>query len=364
MRVGVLPPVGNGLVHYKRTGQLDRLFKHLEGYHGRATYFSYVDHVSEVSLWREELGDLVGPLKPVASPLRYALRLPFTLAPYFRECDVLRCTSLLGTIPAIVAKAVHRLPFVFTYGADYLRIAEIHGRSRLHLQKWRWLRSAAMRLASAVIVQNEAMGKRLQAEYPSARIIHLPNWVDTDYFKPRYALKNVKTVLYVGRLVEEKNLCVLAKACALLGATLTCLGEGPLREQLEKINATVSYSPLKIRLPGAVPWGALPQWYPEHAVFAMVSKTEGHCKALAEAMAAGMTCLVSKAVTEGMVPGVNCLQVDPDQTSIGLGLEVLFTDRELAARLGWGARQTVLEHWDRPEILRRERDLLREVSGR
>jgi len=345
----------------RRTGQLNRLFKHIEGYQGRATYFSYVDHLSEVSLWREDLGDLVGPLKPVGSPLRYALRMPFTLAPYFRDCDVLRCTSLLGTIPAIVAKAVHRLPFVFTYGADYLKIAEIHGRSRLHLQKWRWLRAAAMRLASAVIVQNEAMGQRLQAEYPMARIVHIPNWVDTDHFKPTYALKDVKTVLYVGRLVEEKNLRVLAEACARLGATLTCVGEGPLRADLASLDSVFR---AKVRLPGAVPWGALPQWYPEHAVFAMVSRTEGHCKSLIEAMAAGMTCIVSRAVTEGMLPGQNCLMVDPDVTSIALALEVLFTDRDLAARLGWAARKTAVERWDRPELLRRERDLLREVSGR
>ncbi len=361
MRVGVLPPVGNGLVHYRKTGQLERLLAHLECYQGRATYFSYMDHVSESSLWRDALGELVGTLRPVRSPLRYALQMPLRLAPYFRELDVLRCTSLLGTIPAIVAKAVHRLPFVFTYGADYLKIAEIHGRSRMHLRKWRWLQAAAMRLASAVIVQNEAMGGQLQAEYPVARIVHLPNWVDTDHFRPGCVTKTEKTVLYVGRLVEEKNLMALATACYRTGATLTCLGEGPLRDTLHQASRAMG---VKINLPGPVPWGSLPRYYPEHAVFAMVSKTEGHCKALAEAMAAGMTCLVSKAATEGMTPGINCLQVDPDVTSIALGLEVLFTDLDLAAKLGVGARRTAVDLWDRAELLRRERNLLLELSGR
>lgn len=362
MRVGVIPAVGNGLIHMKKTGQLARLLANLEGYQGRCVYFSYVDYLLEAPLWRDALGDLVGPLKPIGSPLRYALTRPLHEATLFRACDVLRCTSLLGAVPAIVAKAVHRLPFIFTYGADYLAIAKIHGRSRMHLRKWRWLRAVAMRLASAVIVQNEAMRAKLQTEYPAARVVHIPNWVDTDHFMPAYATKSgERTVLYVGRLVEEKNLRVLACACAQVGATLTCIGEGPLREDLAEMNHS---SRARVCLPGAVPWGALQRWYPEHAVFCMVSKTEGHCKSLAEAMAAGMTCLVSKAVTEGMVAGVNCLQVDPDMTSIALALEVLFTDRELAARLGWGARKTALERWDKAELLLRERDLLREVAGR
>ena len=353
----MLPAVGNGLVHFQKQGQLPRLLAHLEAYGGLATYFSYMD---DRGLWPDRLGRLVAPQRPVRSQLRYALTRPLRERGAFRECDVLRCTSLLGAIPAIVAKAMYWIPFVFSHGADYIRIAQIHGRSRLHVQKWRALRAVAMRMAAAVIVQNEAMGAKLRAEYPMARIVHIPNWVDTDHFKPAYALKDVKTVLYVGRLVEEKNLRTLALACATVGATLTCLGEGPLRETLEGFCA-ISRS-VKVRLPGAVPWGALPRWYPEHAVFAMVSKTEGHCKALAEAMAAGMTCLVSKAVTEGMRAGHNCLSVDPDETSIALGLEVLFTDRDFAVRLGTEARKTAVQLWSKQTVLDQEIRLLRSVT--
>jgi len=360
VRVGVLPAVGNGLRHFQATGQLPRLFAHLEGYQGDCTYFTYQEFLSECDLWRDELGDLVGPMRPMRRPLRYALKRPLLEAQMFRECDVLRCTSLLGAVPAIVARAIHRLPFVFTYGADYLAIAGIHGRSRLHLRKWRFLQGVAMRLASAVIVQNEAMRAKIQTTYPAARVVHLPNWVDTNRFKPEYREAG-HTVLYVGRLVEEKNLMALATACATTNFALTCIGEGPVSGQLAGFAAITK---AKIRLPGAVPWGALPEWYPRHAIFAMVSKTEGHCKALAEAMAAGMTCVVSKEVTEGMEPGVNCLQVDGDPTSIALALEVLVIDRDFAAKLGWGARKTALQLWGKAELLRRERDLLREVAGR
>ena len=268
----------------------------------------------------------------------------------------MRCTSLLGAIPAIVAKAMYGIPFVFSHGADYIRIAQIHGRSALHIRKWRALRAVAMRLADAVIVQNSAMAVQLAGEYPSATIRFIPNWVDTDRFQPGPHLAGSENVvLYVGRLVEEKNLRTLACACRSAGATLLCAGDGPLLDELRSLRATM------LR---AVPWTNLPGLHAAAAVFAMVSHTEGHCKSLTEAMASGLPCVVSKAVTEGMVPGINCLQVNPTETGIALALEVLFADPGFAAKLGTGARATAVQLWSKQTVLDQEIRLLREVSGR
>lgn len=303
-------------------------------------------------LWKSSLGRLVAPQVAPRNPLRHALTLPIRHRAAFQGCDVLRCTSLLGAIPAIVAKAMYGIPFVFSHGADYIRIAQIHGRSRLHVQKWRALRAVAMRMASAVIVQNSEMAVRLAGEYPTAKVRFIPNWVDTDLFSPRPYQKTGNQVLYVGRLVEEKNLKTLAWACRAAGAELVCAGEGPLIDEIRSLRGTM------LR---AVPWGDLPSLHRGSDVFAMPSYTEGHCKSLMEAMSSGLPCIVSKAVTEGMVAGVNCLQVDPTETSIALGIEVLLTDREFAAKLGSAARETAVRLWSKQPILQQELDLLRSL---
>jgi glycosyltransferase involved in cell wall biosynthesis len=348
MRVGVVPAVGNGLIHMQRTGQLARLHAHLEAYGGACTYFSFGAMSEEAPLWKSSLGRLVAPAHAPKSPLRYALTLPIRHRKAFQECDVLRCTSLLGAIPAIVAKVLYGIPFVFSHGADYIRIAQIHGRSRLHVQKWRALRAVAMRMASAVIVQNEAMSLSLTREYPKAPIRFLPNWVDTDLFQPSPA-RNGRRVLYVGRLVEEKNLRVLAWACRAAGAELVCAGEGPMIDEIRSLRGNM------LR---AIDWQHLPKLHASADIFAMVSHTEGHCKALTEAMASGLPCVVSKHVTEGMVAGFNCLQVDPTETSIALAIEVLLTDREFAAKLGAGARKIAVRLWSKDMILTQEYRLL------
>ena len=359
MQIGVVPAVGNGLVHMGRTGQLARLHAHLGAYAGACTYFSFAAASEDAPLWKSSLGRLVAPEVAPQSPLRYALTLPIRERAAFQACDVLRCTSLLGAIPAIVARAMYGIPFIFSHGADYIRIAQIHGRSKLHIRKWRALRAVAMRMASAVIVQNSSMAVQLQGEYPDAAIRFIPNWVDTDLFQP--GLKGYQSlpgasphVLYVGRLVAEKNLEVLALACRSVGATLICAGEGPLAARLRDLRAQVF---------GAVPWTSLSELHRTAEVFAMVSHTEGHCKALTEAMASGMPCVVSKAVTEGMEPGRNCLQVDPTETSIALALEVLAADPAFAAKLGAGARATAVQLWSKEQVLGQELRLLQEAAA-
>ena len=355
MRVGVLPAPGNSLSVFQRQGQLARLHAHLSAYAGACTYFSFAAASEDAPLWKSRLGRLVAPVAAPQRPLRYALTLPIREREAFQECHVLRCTSLLGAIPAIVAKAMYGIPFIFSHGADYIRIAQIHGRSRLHIRKWRALRSVAMRMADAVIVQNSEMAVRLSGAYPAAKIRFIPNWVDTDLFTPaRGSLTGPRPhVLYVGRLVAEKNLEALARACRAAGATLVCAGAGPLADTL---------AGLKAQILGPIPWGSLPALHRAVDAFAMVSHTEGHCKALIEAMASGLPCLVSKAVTEGMEPGRNCLRVDSTETSIALGLEVMLVDPAFAAKLGAGARATAVQLWSKETILGQEVRLLEEAA--
>jgi glycosyltransferase involved in cell wall biosynthesis len=354
MRVGVLPAPGNSLTVFHRQGQLSRLYAHLEAYGGRCAYFSFAAVSEEAPLWKSRLGTLVAPAHAPTRPLRYALTLPLRERKAVQACDVLRCTSLLGAIPAMVAKGLYGTPFVFSHGADYVRIAQIHGRSRRHVQKWRALRAVAMRMADAVIVQNAEMAVRLSGAYPTAKVLFIPNWVDTDLFAPWTPPNDdLRTVLYVGRLVREKNLEALAWACKSLNLRLLCVGEGPLKDQLTALGA---------ECPGAIPWHELPNWHRITSVFAMVSHTEGHCKALAEAMASGLPCLVSRAVTEGMVPGENCIRVDPTESGIAFGLEVLMAGHATARQLGRGARATAVQLWSKDVILGQEQRLLRDLA--
>jgi len=65
------------------------------------------------------------------------------------------------------------------------------------------------------------------------KISYLPNFVNTDEFMPSFDYKG-KTIYYAGRLSEEKGLSTLIEAVKGLDVKLIIIGDGPLREELEK----------------------------------------------------------------------------------------------------------------------------------
>lgn len=334
MRLGVIPAPNSGLASMNATGQLARLFRHLGYYaeHFDLTYVTWGDPEAERRLW-QPFEDKTGARLVTAH--RYAA---------LRDCDVLRCLNLHATMAAMPT----RRPYVMSYGADYPALAAIHGRPAW---KWKALRAVAVRRARTVLVPNERMALALMDRYPYAGIVHHPNWVDCEMFAPRDLRHGGRGfhVLSVGRLVKEKNLEALALAVRRLDppAGLICLGEGPLKARLRALGA-ICY--------GAEAWERLPAWYHCTDVFALPSLSEGHPKALTEAMASGMPCLVSQAVTEG---GFAVLRTDDLVAGLRRLLEPKLADEYAAAARAWA-----LARWDVKMLMPKEIGYLRAAAWR
>ena len=284
MNVGVLPAVGSGLATMAGTGQLGRLIAHLERYGREFTvwYFSYLPLSAETP-HRLALPDGVHAcIQPRWATPKRALLWPLLDQRAWRDLDVCRALNLLGAIPALTAKWAWGIPFIISYGADYHAIARIHGRSALHLRKWGWLQRLVFRSAAAVLVSREDLAARFRQEYPAAHIIFNPNWIDGKRFSPAETPARNRRVLYVGRLVEEKNLLRLARAVhGIWGARLRCVGEGPLQWALGGNHPASE----RAECPGPRDWAELPEEYRAAGCFVLPSLTEGHPKALLEAMA-------------------------------------------------------------------------------
>lgn len=347
--VGVLPSLGSGLTDLRRTGQHDRLLhydlRHYAKVYDRVYYFSY---------FQESLADFTEDRrlreKVVVLPKRgswpnrlYALLLPLLYARQFRECEVLRVEQFSGVLPALVARLLYRIPFVVTYGYHYGDVARIAG---AWLKPWLYerLERVAFPRAAGVIVTSREMEARLRAHPSRPRLAYFPNGVDIDDFMPAStprALDGSRTVLYVGRLEREKNLATLIDALAALAeprVRLVVLGDGSLRTSLA---ARARQAGLEANFLGVVPHGALPRYYREADCFVLPSLTEGHPKALIEAMACGLPCAASArggipSILEDGVTGLLFDPTSPDDVARAVGRIV--TDRVLADGLGAKAR--------------------------
>ena len=350
----------SGLATMAATGQLARLTRHLQGYAEAfdATYFSWLTWQTELPYYRGLAAHtaLVCPWRPVSGPLNALLR-PLREWRWWHNLDLVRSMNLLGSIPAMMARIAYRVPFVVSFGADYQAIARIHGHGRRHLAKWRWLERAACATAAAVMVSNRTYAERLRRAHPTARIVFHPNWVDLERFTPlppvtspaRMSLPLM--VLFVGRLVEVKNLIRLAHAADGLTVGdrpvhLYCVGAGPLADRLRGQGVEVV---------GPIPWGDLPGVYRMADAFALPSLSEGHPKALTEAMASGLPCVTSIQTAKDLgFPGglVGC---NPESVpSIRDALTLALTTPALGAL----ARAHAEAHWDLKALMPRELRLL------
>ncbi len=299
----------------------------------------------------------------------YALALPLLYRRQFSECDALRVEQFSGVLPALVARRLYGVPFAVTYGYHYAEVARIAG-SRVKPALYRLLERAAFPRAAGVIVTSREMESRLAAHPRRPRLAYFPNGVDTERFAPASVARTgtrPRTVLYVGRLEPEKNVGRLIDALALIpgpSVRLAAVGGGSLRDELERRARAAG---LDARFLGVVPHGELARHFQAADCFALPSLTEGHPKALIEAMASGLPCAAS---ARGGIPsiledGVTGLLFDPESPAdIARAVGRLLAEPELAASMGARARAVASELYDVRALMRREVRFVQSIGGR
>ena len=146
----------------------------------------------------------------------------------------------------------------------------------------------------------------VQAAAKYARLLHKSN----EYVE-QYGLKSKKIVLYVGRLVEIKNVSLLISAFNLIkeDSVLVIVGNGPERHSLEQQAAT---SQKRIVFTGRFDGDALYAWYNVASVFVLPSYKEPFGAVTDEALLAGCRVVISQnAGSSCLVDNTNGELVNP-----------------------------------------------------
>jgi glycosyltransferase involved in cell wall biosynthesis len=190
---------------------------------------------------------------------------------------------------------------VVAHGRDVRNIGEIPGVASLTRR--------VVRRASTVIAVSEYLRRELEDLVPEAR--GKTEVVDSGVDLGRFADPTPATLLdppafvHVGSLTPRKNVLRLADAFALLGrGSLTFVGDGPLRPQLEGLPA--------VRVVGRVPHEDVAGWIAAADVVCGPALIEPFGQALLEALACGKSVVATRigGPTEFVPPGAGVL-VDP-----------------------------------------------------
>lgn len=201
----------------------------------------------------------------------------------------------------LIAVLAQRAPVVLTaHGRDVRNVGSIPGVAAAT--------RFAVRRAAAVIAVSDYLRRELEAKVPEARgkTDVVDSGVDLEQFRVVPAPNGGSAFLCVGSLTERKNVVRLARAFRRLDtdATLTFVGDGPLRAQLEGLE--------RVRIVGRVSHDAIPRYLADATVLAQPSLLEPLGQSLLEAMACGRSVVATRVggPPEFVPPGAGVL-VDP-----------------------------------------------------
>jgi glycosyltransferase involved in cell wall biosynthesis len=214
-------------------------------------------------------------------------------------------------VPAGLAAALaSRAPLVVTaHGQDVANVGDRAGIATAT--------RFVVRRAGAVVAVSDWLRRELERKVPEARgkLEVVDCGVDVERFRPGPAPAGPPAFLCVGSLTERKNVIRLASAFERLGeGTLTFVGEGPLRAQLEGRRG--------IELADHVPHDEIPARIGAARVVCGPSLVEPFGQALLEALAAGRPVVATNVGgPPEFVPAEGGVLVDPlDEDAILEGL--------------------------------------------
>ncbi len=145
------------------------------------------------------------------------------------------------------------------------------------------------RRAASIIAVSDYLRRELEAKVPEARgkTEVIDSGVDLERFTVQPAPEGPPRYLCIGSLIQRKNVLRLAGAFEQLGdGTLTFVGDGPLRGQLEGRPG--------IQLTGALPYDRIPAEIAAAHVVCQPSLIEPFGQAVLEAMACGRSVVATR----------------------------------------------------------------------
>ncbi|MDA0645898.1 MULTISPECIES: glycosyltransferase [Nonomuraea] len=186
-----------------------------------------------------------------------------------------------------------------------------------------------------------------------------PHAEPKEWARKLFGLPDRPTVLFVGRLDEEKRLSDLIRAMPYVlnetDAQLALVGSGNQRETLETLAARIGVAE-RVSFLGFVADENMPQAYAAADVFAMPSVAELQSIATLEAMATGLPVVVADAMAlPHLVNGDNGYLFPPgDVLALARHLTSVLTDGDLRDRLGLASRELALTHDHQASLARFE----------
>ena len=301
-----------------------------------------------------------------------AYMLPLRLKSLFNGIDIIKTNQMEGSLIAVFAKLLYKKKLIVRCGWEWLRtyVSNYKIKEKKNYLKY-LLRYILMylsefivyKLADGIILTNEDDLKYIIKKFGLNRkkIKLFYNFIDIDKFKPLQFAKKDKSVLFIGRLTEEKNLFNLIKAFKHLDEfSLDIIGKGPLERKLHKVAKDHG---VQVNFLGVFPNNKLPEIINQYPIYILPSFYEGNPKTLLEAMSCGLACIGTNVIgIKNLIKHEeNGLICETDPESISNAISELQNNYDLRLKIGKYARTFLVENCSLQSISEKEYNFYRNL---
>ena len=354
MNLGIFLAIGESLSDLQSKGQLNRLIDHNVKYYlksfQRVYIFTYNDE--NISL---PVGCILVKNERKLHRYIYSFLIPFIHKKEIANCHVFRGLQITGGIPGVIVKLLYKKNFIVNFGYNYREFAKIEGKFTQQIF-FPILSKFIQKFAYRIIITSKFLRKYVDAK----KSVLIPNGVDLGLFKPKQ--KKGKNLIFVGRLVKQKNLMILLKALeGLNDFKLFIVGDGEEFNNLKKLSKKLKINP---KFFGVVKYNKLPAIYNKAPVFVLPSIQEGNPKSLLEAMSCGCVPIGTDVIgINNIIKNKhNGLLVKPDSDSLRKAIISIFNKPMVLKQYSKNARKYIEENYDINKLLSKEVNLLKKAA--
>lgn len=263
-------------------------------------------------------------------------------------------------VPAIICKLQGRRLFLYHRWSLRRMLKEFGTPYSFLYYPAYFLDILAFKLADIIAVATPTLGLDAIKYAGYKKIFLLPNYVDTELFKPQNTEKVNKLLIMVCRLHPQKNIPMVLEVMRYLPEfNLQIIGDGPLKDELIKLKKDNNIN--NVQFIGTVPFESLPSYLNKAEAFVFPTLIEGHPKTLIEAMACGLPCICSnvEGIKEMIINGETGILCDLDVQSIKNAIINLFDDRAKMKCIGENAVKYVQRNYSKDVVLGRKVKLIK-----
>jgi glycosyltransferase involved in cell wall biosynthesis len=273
--------------------------------------------------------------------LIHSLVLPWVFRDLIRQADILKTNQIWGGWNAVVAKWLWKKPLLVRCGYEPYLFASERSPTKIGLFFHRAYSWITYRNGDFIHIATDEDADFVEKFYAINRknIKVMPNWIDTDYFRPSDRARVPTEILAVGRLEAQKNIGLLIEAIYDSDYKLTIIGVGPEREMLKifakRLNVDVEFLDV-------IPNNLLLEYYQRFSMYVLCSRYEGNPKSLLEAMACGMAVIGTnvrgiRSIIQDRRNGMLC---EENAESLRNAIDELVNDTRLRRNISEGARKS------------------------